>query len=193
MNDKTLSPEESLELITKMITKAKSNFAGGGSFYFLLWGSVVTIANLGHYAFLQFTDYPHPYIVWLLILPAAIWSTWYGFKKHGKMKGNGTIDHIYGQLWWAIFLCIVVTLFFMETIDYQSTPLILMFAALGTYVTGQILRFRPLILGGIVLFAGAIIAFLLPRPEQHLLSGLAMILGYLVPGFILKKREGRGI
>ena len=49
MDEQNISPEESLQIITGMIGKAKSNFARGGSFYFLLWGSVIALADFGHF------------------------------------------------------------------------------------------------------------------------------------------------
>jgi len=36
------------------------------------------------------------------------------------------------------------------------------------------------------LMAGSVIAFLLPVNDQYLVAGIAMILGYLVPGYYLK-------
>ncbi|MEM9327373.1 MAG: hypothetical protein AAGA85_17025 [Bacteroidota bacterium] len=189
MKEDALSPDESLELITTMINKAKANFAQRGSFYFLLWGVVIALSNLGHYVLMAFTSYPHPYIVWLSIIPATIVTTWYSRKKqHNSLKAHG-IDRIYGQLWWAIFVSIICVLIFMDKIGYQSTPIILLLASIGTYVSGQTLRFRPLVWGGLLIFICAIVCFLIPQTEQFLVASVAMVLGYLVPGFMLKKQE----
>ncbi|CAN0604135.1 unnamed protein product, partial [Ectocarpus sp. 12 AP-2014] len=62
-SEKTMTHQESLELITKMIQITKVNIKGG-SFYFLLWGWVVVLANLGQYLIGELTSYPHPYIIW---------------------------------------------------------------------------------------------------------------------------------
>lgn len=189
MKDQVLSPQQSLEIITNMIQKAKSNFARGGSFYFILWGFVVAIANLIHFTLNYFTSYRYPQIAWLLIIPAVMWTIGYTVWRRKKSTFVSPIDRICTHIWWGIFACILVILLFMEKVGFYSTPLILLLSALGTYVTGQLLRFRPLIFGGYSLAVTAIVAFLLPLEFQNLVAGLGMLLGYVIPGFLLKKEE----
>lgn len=189
MEKQTISPEESLRIITGMIGKAKSNFARGGSFYFLLWGAIIASANFGHFVLMKFTDYNHPYIVWLLVIPAVIITIIYSMRKRKEKVAASSFDRIYGKLWWAIFICILIILFFMSNLSFQTTPIILLFSAVGTYVTGEVLRFRPLIFGGIALAVSAIVAFSVAIEYQYLVAGIGICLGYLVPGFILKKEE----
>lgn len=190
MDKQTISPEESLQIITGMIGKAKSNFAHGGSFYFLLWGSVIALADFGHFVLMKFTDYSYPHIVWLSVIPAVIITILYSIRK-GKRRTAmpSSFDRIYGKLWWAIFICILIVLAFMSNLNYQTTPVILLFSAVGTYVTGEVLRFRPLILGGLGLALCAVVAFSVPVEYQFLIAGIGMCLGYIVPGFMLKKGE----
>ncbi len=189
MDKQTISPEESLRIITGMIGKAKSNFAHGGSFYFLLWGSIIALADFGHFGLMKFTDYQHPYIVWLMVIPAVIITVAYSIKKRKRMAVPSSFDRIYGKLWWSIFICILIILAFMSDLSYQTTPVILLFSAVGTYVTGEVLRFRPLILGGVALALMAIVAFSVPLEYQYLIAGIGMCLGYIVPGIMLKKGE----
>lgn len=188
MDEQNISPEESLQIITGMIGKAKSNFARGGSFYFILWGSIIALADFGHFGLMKFTDYSYPYIVWLLVIPAVIITIIYSIKMGNKrIVMPSSFDRIYGKLWWAIFVCIVMVLAFMSNLNYQTTPVILLFSAVGTYVTGEVLRFKPLIFGGFCLAACAAVAFMVPIDYQYLIAGIGMCLGYLVPGFMLKK------
>ena len=189
MEEKNISPEESLEIITGMISTAKSNFAKGGSFYFLLWGGIIACANFGHYILGVHTSYPHPYVVWLLVIPAVIITILYSVKRKRSSSVISSFDRLYGQLWWAVFVGIIVVLAFMPNLNYNTTPIILLFSAIGTYITGQILRFKPLIFGGITLALMAIVAFMLEVPDQFLLAGFAMLAGYVVPGFMLKREE----
>ena len=46
---------------------------------------------------------------------------------------------------------------------------------------------KPLIFGGFGLAACAAVAFMVPIEYQYLIAGIGMCLGYLVPGFMLKK------
>ena len=63
-----LTARESLDLIAAMIRQAKGNVQRN-NFYFLLWGWVVVLANLGMYT-LQIVKYEHPYVVWVITIPA---------------------------------------------------------------------------------------------------------------------------
>lgn len=189
MEEKTISPEEGLEIITGMIRTAKSNFAKGGSFYFLLWGGIIGAANFGHFILGALVGYRHPYIVWLLVIPAVIITIIYSINKKRSAPVKSSFDRIYGQLWWTIFVSIMLVLIFMAKLSYNTTPVILLFSAIGTYITGQILRFKPLIIGGISLAAMAVVAFMLDVQYQFLVAGVAMLVGYIIPGIMLKREE----
>ena len=67
-----LTAKESLDLITAMIHEAKGQVQRN-NFFFLLWGWVVVLANLGMYALYQIA-YSRPYVVWLITIPAWIFT-----------------------------------------------------------------------------------------------------------------------
>jgi hypothetical protein len=50
-------------------------------------------------------------------------------------------------------------------------------------------RYRPIVLGGIVLWICAIISFMLPMAEQYLVGGFGILAGYVIPGLILRNEE----
>ena len=84
MENKTdnLNPQQSLELITNMIRQTQGNVSGS-SFYFLLWGWVITLCNFGMYYFLNFTEYQrYAPIVWTLCIPAWIVTMIYGSNNY---------------------------------------------------------------------------------------------------------------
>jgi len=62
----------------------------------------------------------------------------------------------------------------------------LIMAGIGTTVSGMVMKFRPLVWGGILFFAAAVAGIYLSDAALPLLMGLAMIGGYLVPGYLLK-------
>lgn len=63
----------------------------------------------------------------------------------------------------------------------------------STYLSGITIKFRPLVYGGIVLWISAIISFMLPGDLQLLISAGGIFLGYLVPGYILKYKNGKNV
>jgi hypothetical protein len=187
MMEKELSSKESLSLITEMISRAKKGAAGDGSFQLLLWGWVIAICNFGHYALIK-VGYETPYVVWLLIIPATIISIVKGFNERKIARVKTHFDDILAQLWLWIFIGIIIVLSFMSVIGYNHNPVILLLASVGVFTTGALIKDFTVKAGGMVLLLGGIVGFLLPVTEQLLVGGVAMILGYLVPGYLLKKK-----
>jgi hypothetical protein len=189
MNEKELSKDESLALISNMIYQAKRNVAQGGSFYFLLWGWVVMLANIGHYLMEKYEWYDAPYIVWVLTIPAGIVSMIYGARKAKRAGVRSHLDRLYGLIWLSVFIGVLIILFFMAEVNYNVNAIILTLAGIGTFISGSALRFRPLVLGGVALWVSSIIAFNLPVIDQYLVGAVGILAGYLVPGYLLKRVE----
>jgi len=183
-----MSANESLEIISKAISQAKSNAGRGGSFQIIWWGWIIALANLGHY-FLDVQGYEHPYIVWILTIPAATVSGIYGYRQGKKSKITTHMDEVYGQIWIAVFVVIITLVVFMAKLGYNHNPAILCVAGIGMYVTGVLLRFKPVIAGAVLLWLGAIVAFNVDITSQYLVAGITIMIGYLIPGYILKKAE----
>ena len=184
-----LSHTESFKIINEMIAKAKSNYEQSGSFYFLLWGWVVMVANLGHFFLEKFTDYEYPFIFWLLTFPAAGLAIWYSTKKKSASQTTSHFSRIYGQVWMTVGIGILISLVFMSKINFNHSAVILMLAGMGTYISGQLLRFNPLIFGAIALWIAAIVCFNLPQTDQYLVGALGILAGYIIPGYLLKSTE----
>ena len=173
-----------------MISQAKSNFDKSGSFYFLLWGWVVMIANLGHYLLSSYTNYEHPYIFWSLTIPAAVVAIVYGVRKRNNMPAKSHFAQLYGEVWIGVGICILLSLIFMSNINFNHGAVILMLAGIGTYMSGRMLKFMPLVVGAIALWIASAVCFNLPETDQYLVSSIGILAGYIIPGYMLKSAEG---
>ena len=180
-----MTSSESLAIITDMIATAKKEAAGDKSFHLLLWGWVIALCNLGFY-FLEKAHFDRPYRIWLLVVPAAFFSFYWGYRKNQIEKFRTYLDVVLNQIWLGVFSGICVVIGFKSVLEYNHSPIILILAAVGMFTTGSLVRVSLLKVGAVVLAIGAIISFLLPVSDQYLVSGIAMILGYLVPGYYLK-------
>lgn len=187
--EKDLSNEERLILITRMIGEAKRQVARGGSFYFLLWGWVVMLCNLGHYVIGVYTNYDHPYVVWLSVIPAAIVSGIYGSKQRSSAGFSSHLDTLYRDIWIAVSVGIAVVLIFMSKLNFNANAIILLLAGIGTFISGRALKFKPLVYGAISLWAAGIIAFNFSEIDQYLVGTIGIFVGYLIPGYLLKRAE----
>ena len=182
-----LTARESLDIIAAMIQEAKGNVQRN-SFFFLLWGWVVIIANMGMYA-LSLLDYRHPYIAWLITIPA-----WFiTFYKVYRMKETGRVtshlDRITGWLWMTYGLTIFLLVLFGYRINFQINPVVLLMTAIPTMVSGMILKFKPLVFGGILFWISGAVCFLVGIETQPLVSAFGTAVGYLIPGYMLKSKK----
>lgn len=188
MENKTdnLNAQQSLDLITSMIRQTQGNVSSS-SFYFLLWGWVITLCNFGMYTLLKFTTAPQAAIVWTLCIPAWIITMIYGAKQ-GKSRSVTThLDKISMWLWIGLAITIVPAWLLGAKINWMVNAVILMPVGMATFVSGIIIRFRPLIFGGITFWIAGTLCYLVSPSDQYLIGGVAMIFGYLVPGYMLRK------
>lgn len=186
-SDSNLTAQQSLDIITGMIQEAKGKVRKN-AFHFLLWGWVITIANLGMYT-LSKLDYPYPYIVWTLTIPAWIISMYKGYRQSKEDHVSTHFDTISLWLWVCFGICIFTLVAFGYKLNYQINPLIITISAIPTFVSGVLLRFKPMMFGGAAFWIFGIIGFLTPIETQPLIGAVAILCGYLVPGYLLKNRK----
>lgn len=183
----SLTAQESLDIITKMISEAKGNMSRNG-FYFLLWGWVIVFANLGMYT-LQTIGYKHYYIVWAITIPAWIISMVRGYRQGKAQRTSTHLDTVSMWLWLTFGVTIFTLVAFGNKINFQLNPVILVISAIPTFISGIVIRFKPLVFGGISFWVSGIICFLTPLETQPLIGAVAILCGYIVPGYLLQSKE----
>jgi len=182
-----LSARESLDIIAAMIREAKGNIQRN-NFYFLFWGWLVVIANLGMYT-LQRIGYEYFYAIWLITLPAWAFTL---YKLRAQSRSNAArshFDRITGTLWISFGVAIFSLVVFGRLINYQLNPVILIMSAIPTVVSGVILRFRPLVIGGVTCWITGMLCFLVDTQTQPLIGAVAIIIGFLIPGYMLRSHK----
>jgi hypothetical protein len=186
-SDNPMTAQESLDLIATMIQEAKGNMRRNG-FYFLLWGWVIVVANLGMYVLQKF-DVPYPYAMWLITIPAWIISFVRGYREGKAQRIVTHLDTVTMWLWLTFGITIFTLVAFGSKINFQLNPVILTITAVPTFLSGIMIRFRPLVWGGVSFWIFGIISFLVPRETQPLVGAVAILCGYLVPGYLLKLKQ----
>jgi len=187
MNEnKNLTSDESLAIITSMINTAKGNVKRN-SFFFLFWGWLVVIASLGEFYLNMFTDFAYPFIVWTIALPGWIISMIYGYKKSEKQAVKTYSDTLVMWTWLGFLFSILVVIFAGGFFNYNITALILLFSGFATFVTGLIIRYKPSIIGGSSLWIFSPIALYVGIDYAPLVMAVAIVVGYLIPGYMIKK------
>jgi len=184
-----LSAQQSLDIITAMIRQAKGNVSSN-SFYFLLWGWTIAVANMGVFVMFRFTEVKDPTIMFSITIVSAVISLVYGARQSRRSKSTTILDAANMWIWIGYGVICFTIAAFGRQINWQVNPILITVAAVPTFVTGIMLRFKPLMFGGAALWLSGIILFLVPIDIQFLVAAIAITIGYLVPGYLLRKSNG---
>ena len=120
----------------------------------------------------------------------GILSFLHGSREGRKQQVKTTMDRVIMWLWFAFVITMLATMIGAGVAGYE-TPVgsIMILTGLPTFVSGQLMRFRPLILGGILFWVLGAICFFVDVRTMVILYIAAMLFGYIVPGYLLKRQE----
>ena len=188
MQEENLSPQDSLQLIHSMIDRAKNTVADD-SFYFLLWGWLVFAASTIQYVLKVILNSPYHYLSWSLMFVGVIVSIIYGTTQHKKRKVRTYVEEILNYLWISIFFSYILLGFIFARFGWQNCyPFYIMMYAIGTFVSGRALKFPPLVWGAVASWLLAIVTTYTSYDVNILLSGVAILISYIIPGYLLKRK-----
>lgn len=192
MKEKEMSPQESMDLINSMIGRARRRYTDN-SFYFLLWGWIVLLASAIHFFLMEYTEYPYPFIGWSLNLIGMVASIYRSVKDSKEQRVANYTDHVYGWLWLALGAAMFTIILNGEFLGWSVVPFILLLVAIGTFVSGAMMKFVPLQIGGIIFWILCFVSFRMSESYQMLIMSISM-LGYLIPGYMMKyKAKHNGV
>jgi hypothetical protein len=188
MEEENLSPRDSLLVIQSMIDKTKAELSDN-SIYFLVWGWIVFVACLLQYFLLVIIKTPRHYYAWLIVIPGILFSIIYSIRYKPKRKVKTYVSDSMGWLWTGMSISFMALCFILSSIGWEHAfPIYILFYATGTFISGGILRFRPLQVGGIICWVLAVAATFVNYQNQILFSAAAILASYLVPGYMLKNK-----
>jgi hypothetical protein len=192
-SNEEFSPQKSLQLIESMINKARNRFSEDGSMY-LLWGWFVFFCSLSQFILLHIYNYPKHYMVWMASWLLLAFQFIYMRRKKRKEKVRTYTDYIITYVWITFVVTIFLIGFFIGRLtqgDYYThiNHLILAVYGMPIFLSGIILRFRPLVLGGIGCWVLSIAStFITEYDYQLLMIPAAMLIAWIIPGYLLRAK-----
>lgn len=182
---------ESLALIESMINKAKDRFNEDG-FIYLLWGWVVFICSVTHFVLVKL-NYKQYYLVWLVTWLAVIYQVFYLRRKRRRANVRTYTEEIVKYVWITFGIIMFMEGFLFGLVlgpEYYKlvNPCFLALYGMPTFLSGIILRFKPLVWGGIGCWILSIPATVIPTDFSILLVSAAMIIAWIVPGYLLRSK-----
>lgn len=187
MNSEKKWNEDQLHLIASMINRAKNNFAENGLLY-LVWGWTILLCCAVQFVADYFFAYPYAHYVWLATWLVLIFQIIYLKRQQKKQKVHTYSDEIISGIWWVFFFCMLLIVFIcLQWKRYEMiNPLILVLYGVPTILCGIVMKFRPLILGGVCSWLLAVASPFVPFEFQILLIALAIIFAWIIPGYQLQ-------
>jgi hypothetical protein len=185
--EENFSPQQSLQLIQSMIDKTKGNI-GRNRFHFLLWGWYVFLAILVQFILKVVLRYERHYLVWLGVIPAVIITIIYSIRQRKRRGVRTYIGDTMSYLWTGVGISFFVLSFIISSSKEGwmfSYPFFILLYGLGTFISGKLLKFTPLVVGGIINWILACIAGYLHYDYQMLLAAVAILTSYIIPGHLL--------
>jgi hypothetical protein len=189
MQPENFSPKDSLLLIDSMINQAKNRFSENG-FLYLLWGWLILFCSLGQFIFMQLQLFKHPELIWMSTWLAVIFQVIYLVKTKKKEVVKTYSENIINYIW----ISFGISMFLLSFILGKSNgwekiyPLFLMLYGTPTFLSGVVMQFKPLKIGGIACWLlAAASMFVLPIYGLLFLAA-AMIAAWIVPGYLLRKK-----
>ncbi|MEO8710639.1 MAG: hypothetical protein ABI405_00880 [Parafilimonas sp.] len=187
INEQELNEQQSLEIITQMINKAKDDYeeTGIGT---LIWGSLITLCSLVTFGNFYWKIAAFDYI-WFLTLIALIPQIVISVRAAKRKKYKTYDDEAMSAIW--ISFAIALSLVSVYSTKYQlpnAGALFMIMYGVPTFATGYINHFKPMIFGGIIFWICAAICFYVQFPYIMLFTAAAAIIAWIVPGLILRKR-----
>ena len=190
MDQENFSPQESLKLIQSMIIKTRQDF-GDNSKYFLVWGWITFVACIGQFVLKNVFAYEKHYLVWLLIIPGIIISTYMGIKEQKTRKVNTYVGDSMKYLWMGMGISFFVLSMILGGLGWNNAifPFFIMLYGLGTFISGKFLQFKPLVFGGVAAWAMAIASAYFNYDYQMLFGAAAILVSYIIPAYLLRNKN----
>lgn len=197
MEKNNLTPEESFTIINKAIAGFKTNYRESASI-FLLWGWMLSIASFTHFAILMILKRLEAWDLmgifsignWLVFVLIGFIIQYFMIRRENKNRKVYTyLDTYLKYLWTVSGVSFFIGAFICLKLGILPPPIMLLIAGTATTITGLFIKFRPLMYGGIALLIFSIVTTFVSTEYITLLNGVAIICGYLIPGYYLKSAK----
>ncbi len=183
MENEKPTPKQNTEIISLIISEAKSKFQENG-FIFVLWGVLITLTSFSQFVLLNSAYTDINYYPYFIIPFGVIYSGYYMYKKE---KGEqNQISKIIGISWTIISVNILILAFvFAPLLKSNLIPLLLILLGISFIITGGTLKCKLLLYSGIFINISGIICFNIDWQYHSLLMSIVSFLAIFIPGLVL--------
>lgn len=182
--EKSLTEQESLQLISRMIYEAKNYYYESGLGGLLYGFSVAVCSVLAYLRDTHVIAFPfHPFY---LLIPVFFAQGWLQWKEEKKKKAKTFTDEAIDYVWMGFFIsALAAWCGAFAGWQYGIITIVLLLMAFAAFVTGSLTKFRYHVIAAFGCWALAIASFFMPDARAYLVLAVAAMLVWIIPGFIL--------
>ena len=183
-----MTKEEQIKIINDAIIQTKTSLKPLG-YNLLFWGILIISMSLFHYFFpelVQFSYYSST-VYWILIpVIAMVYTTYYNIKTGIKMGYETQLNRVI-KIIWAVFGLSWLLNVAISLIQGITSPTlgILFSLAIALVMTGLIIKFKNITIGGLLLLAFVVYNHVSPGLNFLLINIYGIAFGMLIPGISL--------
>ncbi len=187
--------EQGLGLIEQMIAAARNEHREKGEGW-LIWGWLLFAASVLSAVFMKTEMQQYIGWVWTAMLIVGliiggVLSTVRNRKKEVTTYVQGLLRKFGAGFFISLFVMIAAS---NINGDSSSFGYYYILYAFWMFSHGSAIRFQPLIIGAIVNWAAALAIFLTPDFfNKMLISAIAILIGYLIPGYMLRNQFQKNV
>lgn len=183
-----MTPSQSLQLIQEMVQQARQSVQKS-NFHFLAWGVLFALAGVVDHLLIQRGLEAH-WLVWPIMgVVGGVLSGVHGARQGRRQQVTTLMDRVQMWLWGSYTVTMVLIIVAAVAGGLDPNPYVLLLTGLPTFVTGALIRFRPLMVGGMLFWVIGLVSLFALREYSSLVFAFAIVVGYIVPGILLKRHE----
>tara|TARA_B100000579_G_scaffold204655_1_gene167283 strand:- start:268 stop:867 length:600 start_codon:yes stop_codon:yes gene_type:complete len=182
-----MTKEEQINIINDAIKQTKTNLKPLG-YNLVFWGVVIISMSLFHYFFPQIVQFSYysAIIYWVLIpILGMVYTTYYNIKTGIKIGYETQLDRVIRIIWSVFGLAWIFTVGISLIYNVNPVQDILFLLGIVLIMSGLIIKFHNITIGGIGLLIFTIYTFYNPSINLLLVNVIGISFGMLIPGLSL--------
>lgn len=188
-----LTNEQSVQVIKAMLELSQTRLKSDG-ILFLVWGWSSTLS----YFFLYYLPARMATGYWLtkginilkIALPvlAILFTAYYLYKQNKRVSTyiGTSIRYVWATVIGSMVAINLIQFNILGEINFElQHPIFMILIAFGTIMTGSMIRYKLIVVGGVVFGLLAFAASYFELQDQLLIESIAWLIAFVVPGHIL--------
>jgi hypothetical protein len=120
-------------------------------------------------------------------------SIYFGKKQSSERKTLTFYNNFLNMMWIVLYVAFFLAIVLCLSMKVSPTAFVMLLAGIGTSISGLVMKSKAFIAGGILFAVTAVACTQVDASTQLLLSGIASLLGYVLPNYFLTSKSAENV